>query len=176
MGRCSVDSLEKQVLVGKITSSRGIKGEVKVQGYIESFSEFTDFKVYNKEKKDLGNFEIEYIRQYNPNSYVVKFKDIVSRNQADTFRDYLLYKDRSDFPEIAGDEYYFMDLMGLTIYKADGKELSKVHQVLDYGASPILEGSDGVMIAFTEDFIAEVNMEEGKIILTEAAESFLNLS
>ena len=69
-----------QILIAKITSPHGIKGEVKLISYSENSSDLEKyssiFAKYNK------NYKIKLIINIKRNIYIAKINDINNRNQA----------------------------------------------------------------------------------------------
>ena len=69
---------------------------------------------------------------------MVSAKGITDRTTAEKFKGMELYADREKFPEIAEDEYYCCDLMGLDVM-VDGQTFGQIINVPNYGAGVILE-------------------------------------
>jgi len=105
--------------IGKIVNIIGLKGEVKVYPYVDYFENLKF--VYIDSKK----FEIEKIRN-KKNVIAVKFKEINSIDEAETYRNKIIELDREDAPELEEGTYYIEDLIGFDVYTDEGKLLGKI--------------------------------------------------
>ncbi len=135
----------KKILIGKVISAFGIKGEVKVMSYcnnandIEKYPLFDDknnalkLKITNKNKTSIG-----FDKEGNA-ILIAKFLEINDRNEAEKMRGKQLFTNRKDFAELSNDEYYQVDLIGLDVVNNEGKKLGKVLAVLDFGGGAMLE-------------------------------------
>lgn len=136
----------KKILIGKINSAFGIKGEVKIVSYckqptdIEKYQIFDNkgnllkLKISNKNKAVIGNTA-------DGNAILIaKISGIDDRNKAEEARGSELFTNRDDFKKLSNDdEFYHVDLIGLKVIDADKKPLGKVINVCDFGAGAMLE-------------------------------------
>ena len=81
-------------------------------------------------------------------------------------------------PELAEDEYYHADLIGLDVIEKDsGRSLGNVSGIYNFGAGEILEikmsgGGKLEMIPFTRQYVPDVRIKEGCIIVESAVMNF----
>ncbi|CAB3753179.1 ribosome maturation factor RimM [Paraburkholderia humisilvae] len=99
------------------------------------------------------------------------------RDAALLLRGYRVYVRRSDFPALAADEYYWVDLLGLDVVNEAGVELGKVADMIDNGAQSVLRieypatGKDGKpvigerLIPFVGVFVKTVDQAAKRIIV-----------
>ncbi|MEK9775129.1 MAG: ribosome maturation factor RimM, partial [Quisquiliibacterium sp.] len=75
---------------------------------------------------------------------------------------------RTDFPALADDEHYWVDLIGCTVVNTKNAELGVVQRVEDHGAHPILlllsPDKHQLMIPFVDVFIIEVDTAGRRIV------------
>lgn len=66
-------------------------------------------------------------------------------------------------------QYWVSDLQGLKVFSTDGTLLGKVKDVHHWGANDTFEiiddGGKDHYLPFVDQFVQEVNLEEGKIIV-----------
>ena len=134
----------KKILVGKIISVFGIKGEVKIVSYcepaqqIEKYSLFDEsgnslkLKISNKNKTVIGTSNGDAI-------LIARIDDITDRTTAEKLRGQEIFADRSDFDSTKNNEFYYVDLIGLDVIDMNSKKIGKVLNVMDHGAGGILE-------------------------------------
>jgi 16S rRNA processing protein RimM len=171
----------KNIVIAKITSVFGIKGEVKMVVYcddvlnIEKYALFDangrEFKVKisNKNKTVIGSTNGDPI-------IIAKIEGVNDRNESETLRGVELLTNRKNFKKTAKDEFYYVDLIGLKVVDKESKKLGVVLNVFDHGAGGILEiefdeknlpKNYGKIenFPFKNEFFPEVNIEEGFILI-----------
>jgi 16S rRNA processing protein RimM len=73
-------------------------------------------------------------------------------------------------PNLADDEFYYSDLINLTVFDTGGIELGKVMSVNDHGAGDFLEikafGQKNLaLLPFTKKSVPTVDLKLGRIII-----------
>lgn len=143
--------MTNNILIGKITSAFGIKGEVKIISFcqdpikieqyplIDANGNAMSLRISNKNKAIVGTSSGNAI-------LIAKIDGINDRNKAEELRGCEIFVKREDFDETDEDEFYYVDLIGLNV-TFDEKTIGKVVNVHDFGAGAMLE------INFDKDFI-----------------------
>ena len=68
--------MQRNLEIGQIVNTFGIKGFVKVNPFVDNVSRFDDLKkVYVKTNKEIREMEVEEVK-YHKNMVLVKFKGI----------------------------------------------------------------------------------------------------
>lgn len=128
--------MEQLLQVGAITSTHGIRGEVKVFPTTDDPQRFRELKKVildtGKEKMELEIQGVKFFKQY----VILKFKDIDNINDIEKYRRCGLYVEREDAIALEEDEYYIADLLGMTVY-AEGEEFGTLKDVLETGANEV---------------------------------------
>ncbi len=128
--------MRKQFLeCGKIVTTQGIKGEVRVQPWCDS----PDFLLgFDTLYLDSGRSPLVVERsRVQKNVVVFKFKGTETVEEAVTLRGKVLYLDRADVPMEDG-EYFVQDLIGCTVLDADtGRDYGKIYDVCPTGANDV---------------------------------------
>ena len=137
--------MTKKILIAKVSSVFGIKGEVKIIVYssdpqqIEKYSLFDasgtplKLKITNKNKIAIGN------NSSGDPILIARIEGVDDRNKAETMRGFEIFADRKDFPKAKSDEFYYVDLIGLDVVDAESKKIGKVLTVNDFGAGGMIE-------------------------------------
>ncbi|MBQ8293805.1 MAG: 16S rRNA processing protein RimM [Alphaproteobacteria bacterium] len=135
----------KQILVGKIVAPQGIRGEVRVQSFAESPSDFKKFKIQSSK---FSESDFKFVRvQPNSNVVIAKIRGVDDRNAAEMLRGVELYIARDALPQLADDEFYQADLIGFDVVR-DGIKIGVVSCFQNFGAGDIIELDTGEMVAF----------------------------
>ena len=149
----------KNILVGKIVAPQGIRGEVRVQTFTATPSDFKDLSVFGN-NVPLG--ALHFIRIVpNSNVIVARVDGVTNRNIAETMRGTELFVDRGTLPEPKDGEYYQADLIGMCVMR-NGTEIGHVACFQNFGAGDIIELDNGEMVSFRG---ANVDMEHKVIVV-----------
>ena len=97
---------------------------------------------------------------------VAQLPDCPDRNAAEKLKGLLVAVPRSSLPKQDGDEYYWSDLIGLTVINEAGEPMGKVTNLLETGANDVLcvQGNDSeILIPFVASAIRQVDLKTGTI-------------
>ena len=141
------------VEVGRIIDAWGIKGGLKVQPFSSDpqalFSSRRWFlqspapaqgKPVPKAAATLRWPRLLKITQAKEHGdfVVASAQDVADRNAAEALRGARVFVSRQSFPSAQADEFYWVDLIGLTVVNRDGAELGVVTDLLETGAHCVL--------------------------------------
>ena len=130
--------MEKQLQAGVITSTHGIRGEVKVFPTTDDAQYFRELKkVYLDTGKEQIPLEIEHVKFFKQFA-ILKFKGIDNINDIETYKGKSLMIDREDASPLGEDEYYIGDMIGMDVYTDDPAEhFGVLRDVLETGANDV---------------------------------------
>jgi 16S rRNA processing protein RimM len=137
-------------LIGKITTTHGIRGEVKVM----NLSDYDRFKTNDIVYINNISMVVERSRSHKGH-YIVKLKTV------DTMNDALLLKDLDVFSSerVNDDSYHYEDIVGLDVKLTDGSVIGKVIAIRDVPQGSILEVQTDkkiVLIPFVDAFVKSI--------------------
>jgi 16S rRNA processing protein RimM len=161
---------DKQILLGKIIAPHGLKGEVKIKSFT---ADPLDVASYGKVMvRDGRCFTLSNARLQGE-VVIAGVKGITDRDASEALKGLELYIDRDDLPETdqGSGEFYQADLIGLAVVDASGNELGEVIAFQDYGAGDLMEirmaGGKTGLVPFADSMVPEIDVEEGKLVLSE---------
>lgn len=142
--KCLSLKMNKKILIAKISSVFGIKGEVKIIAYLEDVLSIEKYEIFSangdKFEIKISNKNKTIIGTSNGDPIIIaKIKGIDDRTAAENLRGLELYADRKNFSETDDDEFYYVDLIGLDVVDLENKKIGKVLAVNDHGAGALLE-------------------------------------
>ena len=73
--------------------------------------------------------------------------------------------ERNALPNLASDEFYVFELVGLSVEQEDGRVLGRVREVLQDPANDVLELDSGVSLPLVEACVRSVDVEGGRIVI-----------
>ncbi len=160
--------------VGRIADAWGIKGWFKVLPHSAQpealFSSKRWFLMPPGAAQGAGAFRLP-IREAKEHSdcIVATSSEVPDRNAAEALRGSRVFVPRSSFPSVGDDEYYWVDLIGLSVVNREGVALGTVRELLATGPQTtlVIEQSavepDGKpierMVPFVAAFIDEVDLQ-----------------
>ncbi|MCP2041735.1 16S rRNA processing protein RimM [Neisseria sp. HSC-16F19] len=155
------------VAMGYIKGVFGVKGWLKAAVSTEYTDSLLDYPVWRLRKEhDILNVEIATGKVVGDELHV-KLEGIDDRDQAFALRGYTIEIDRADFGDTEDDEYYWADLVGLTVTNRDGVVLGAVSKLMETGAHDVLvvDGDYGQkLIPFVAHYIDAVDTAQGIIV------------
>lgn len=135
--------MKKEYLeAGKIVTTHGIKGEVKIMPYCDSAELLCEFDrlFIGKNHEEIT---VERSRVFK-NMVIAKLEGIDTPETAENLRNKLLYMHRDDL-ELDEDTYFIQDLIGIEVADADtGFVYGTISDVMQTGANDVyvIKGSD----------------------------------
>ena len=106
--------------IGKITSTHGIKGEMRFQPWCDSPEFLTKFKTLYFDKK--GERAVKIKARPNGEMAILKIEGIDTVEEAAKLRDKILYMKRAD-AKLPDGQYFIQELIGCSVYDADDEGL-----------------------------------------------------
>lgn len=154
--------------MGKIIGAFGVLGWVKIKS---SSTNPDSLGGYGDLLLSINNSWTSYkIEKFFTKSDIlhVKLAQINTRDQAIGLRGVTVGVLRSKFPELAQDEYYWTDLIGLSVCNLSQQLLGTVENLLETGANSVLvikNEDQQYLVPFVGNYIINVDMEKGQIIV-----------
>ena len=157
--------MEDLLQVGIITSTHGVRGEVKVYPTTDDPRRFRRLKEVvldtGREKLKLEIEGVKFFKQF----VILKFKGLDNMNDIEKYRQKSLYVTRKNAVRLQKDEYFIADLIGLKVQDEDGTELGTVKDVIETGANDVyeVEMADGksLLLPAIKQCILNVDVENG---------------
>ncbi|MDD2897577.1 MAG: ribosome maturation factor RimM [Desulfuromonadaceae bacterium] len=163
-------SPEEFVPVGKITGTHGIKGLLKVYSYSGNIDSLQSAETVFLKGKD-GRFSEYPIKSVTAHAggFILGLGDFSDINQVLTFSGSELCLKLSQLPVPGDNEYYWRDLIGLTVHTDQGIELGTLVDIFETGSNDIyvVRGtSKEYLIPAIADVITHVDIAGKKMIIT----------
>ena len=159
--------MEDLLRIGVITTTHGLRGEVKVFPTTDDASRFRKLKDVimdtGKERLDMEIEGVKFFKQY----VIVKFKGIDSINDVEKYKGAKLYVTRDKAVRLKKDEYFVADLIGMKVVTEDGALLGDLKDVMATGANDVyvVEREDGskILLPAIKECVLNIDMEQGVV-------------
>lgn len=163
--------------MGRVASAFGIRGWVKIQPFSDFVDSLLDYKVWYLGHENGPWREVAVVKaETHDKTLAVQFPDCPDRNAAEKLKGLLIAVPRSSLPVQDEGEYYWADLIGLTVINEAGQTLGVVAELLDTGANDVLivkgSGPD-VLIPFLKSVIGPVDLAARTIQVNWSADFLL---
>lgn len=161
------------VLVGHVTGAYGIQGWVRIKPYSADADALLHAKTWWLDKPGLHDVDMMQAKVHGED-VVARLMGVADRNAAEALKGATVQIRRSDFPPLANDEFYWVDLIGLAVENLQGESLGAVVDLMDNGAHPILRVAvpalpdsekkpQELLIPFVDQFVKTVDQAAKKI-------------
>lgn len=127
------------IIIGKFGSTYGVHGWIKVRPYTEFGENLLDYHPwYIQQKNDVWTpIEIESSKVYG-DGIIAKIAEINTPEKARLLTGVSIAIPRSKLPELNKGEYYWTDLVGLTVINQHNEILGKVIYLMETGSNDVL--------------------------------------
>jgi len=171
------------VEVGRIVDAWGVKGWIKVQAFAaDPQALFSSRRWFLRPPEPTGGparpgpaampslLKITQAREHG-DVVVAQAQEVVDRSGAEALRGARVFIGRSSFPTAGTDEFYWVDLIGLTVVNRQDELLGSVIGLIDTGPHSVMrvlaEGAVGEeaerLIPFVAAYVDDVSLAERRI-------------
>jgi 16S rRNA processing protein RimM len=155
--------------LARIIKEWGVKGQMKALPLIDSlyFLPPESTVVLTFPSGASESMKIESLKKMNRHA-LVSFYGINDPQATWRFRGATLCADTSLLPALLPEEYYYEQLIGLTVYSADGNALGKITDIFETGSNDVyvVKGLHReYLIPAIRDVVKEINLEAGRMII-----------
>ena len=162
--------MEDLLRVGVISSTHGIKGEVKVFPTTDDMNRFKQLKQLvldtGKEQLDLEIENVKFFKQF----AILKFKGFDDINDIEKYKGKDLYVTRANAVPLKENEFFICDLIGCIGYEEDKSEVGQLTEVIQTGANDVFvfKTTNGkeVLVPYIEHCVKEIDVENKTIQLS----------
>lgn len=160
------------IRVGKIVNTHGIKGDVKVLPLTDDIKRFEKLKsVYIEDDKSCIQIERVW---YSKGFVMLKFRGYNNINDVLKYKDKYIVIHEKDAIKLPEDSYFIHQIIGITVFCTDGRELGEIVEVLQPGSNDVyvIKGMDinnstekEYLIPAIKDVVKYINIEDKKMII-----------
>ena len=162
-----MENMEQFLRVGVISSTHGIRGEVKVYPTTDDPERFLDLdEVILDTGREHKILEIEGVKFFKT-QVILKFKGYDNINDIEKYLKKDLLVDREHAVELGENENFIADLIDMEVVTDEGKVLGTLTDVIETGANDVYavktpEGKE-ILLPAIRDCILDVNVDEKRM-------------
>ncbi|MEE1949935.1 ribosome maturation factor RimM [Pseudomonas alcaligenes] len=164
-------SVEDLIVLGKITSVHGVRGEVKIYSFTDPIDNLLGYPAWTlKREGEVKQVELVSGRLQGK-ILVAKLKGLDDREVARTFAGFDICVPRALLPDLDDGEYYWHQLEGLKVIDLQGQLLGRLDHLLETGSNDVMvvkpcPGSlddRERLLPYTEQCVQQVDLAAGEM-------------
>ena len=165
----------KWMVVGLITSPHGINGKVKVKSLSDFEERFTKpgKRWLQKEKGDLTEVElISGFKLPGKESFIVTFKGIKNRDQANNLKEFKIMVKVDDIPKLNNEEFHLNELLNLKVKISENNQLNTIGEVINLENEnnnllviKLFKNDKEVLIPFANEIIPIIDIKNKFLVI-----------
>jgi 16S rRNA processing protein RimM len=161
--------MDNYLRVGVISTTHGIKGEVKVFPTTDDLNRFKILKeVMLDTGKELIPLEVEGVKFFKQMA-ILKFKGFDNINDIEKYRGKDLLVTRENAVKLEEDEYFIYDLIDSEVFTEVGEKLGILIEIMSTAANDVyvvkMENGKELLIPSINECILNIDVENKKIIV-----------
>jgi 16S rRNA processing protein RimM len=159
------------VVLGKIVSVHGVRGEVKVFSFTDPIDNLLEYRRWTLRRGDERK-QVELVRgRLQGKVLVAKLRGLDDREMARTYADFEICVPRGELPDLDEGDYYWYQLEGLRVIDQAGQLLGRVDHLLETGANDVLvvQPCDGSLddrerlLPYTQSCVKTIDVDAGEM-------------
>ena len=155
--------------VGKIVNTHGIRGEVRVISQTdfpeERYRKGQRLTLFRENKAPL-ELTVAGHRKHK-NFDLLTFEGYPTINDVEPLRDGILKVSKDELSELTENEYYYHEIIGLTVIDEQARELGKIKEILSPGANDVWvvqrKGKKDALIPYIESVVKQIDLDKGEV-------------
>ena len=164
------------LVVGLITSPHGIDGKVKVKSLSDFEERFVLPGARWIQKEDEQPLKVELtsgFKQPGKETFVISFKEINTRNQAEKLRKHKIFVKTDELPKLKKDEFHLIELINLKVKVLEKKEYKIIGKVINLQTEKntlivveLIENQKKVLIPFVKEIVPLIDFKKNFLLIT----------
>lgn len=155
--------------VGKIVNTHGTRGEVRVISQTdfpeERYRKGQRLTLFRENKAPL-ELTVAGHRKHK-NFDLLTFEGYPTINDVEPLRDGILKVSKDELSELTENEYYYHEIIGLTVIDEQARELGKIKEILSPGANDVWvvqrKGKKDALIPYIESVVKQIDLDKGEV-------------
>ena len=159
---------DEWLIVGLITSPQGLNGEIKVKSLSDFEERFTKpGKRWLQKKREIpSQYELTSgFKKPGKEFFIIRFKEINNRNQAEDLRDFKLLVKADDIPKLNQEEFHLTELINLKVKILKKNQLQTIGKVINLQTEKnnllvikLFKNNKEVLVPFVKQIIPVVDI------------------
>lgn len=126
------------ITLGKVNGVFGVKGWIKVYSYTAQQDDILSYKAWYLQQAGKWRKVKLLNGQRQGKTIVAQIEGITDRDQALALQGVLIGTEREALPALPADQFYWSDLVGLSVVTVEQQELGEISHLFETGANDVM--------------------------------------
>ena len=158
------------VPLGRVSGTHGIKGEVKISWFAGECGSLSSLRtlIFRSPAGESTEVVIRTVRAGGART-ILRLEGYDSIEAVERFKGWEVAVRRSQLPDAAEGEYYWHDLIGLSVLCEDGSKLGTLSGIFETGSHDVyMVKGDGreYLLPATDDVIRDIDLDAGTMTVS----------
>lgn len=127
------------VMLGHISAAHGIRGWVKVHSHCQPRQNVFKYQPWQVQLPNGETAELKVLKsQVNGKTLIAQLEGCTDRNAAESWVGAEIFVEESQLPQLASGDFYWRDLLGMSVVNQDDFCLGEVTSFMETGANDVL--------------------------------------
>ena len=163
---------EASILIGKVVGVHGIKGNIKIYTYTDSLSDFKTHGCIRLKKPGGGDeksYDVKWAKPHK-NTVLMSLEGIDSCDLAEELIGWGIFIKKTDLPELEEGVYYWIDIIGLSVFSIDDSYLGLVESIMPTGGNDVYVVKDSdknqeILVPALETVVLDIDFERKRMLV-----------
>jgi len=154
------------IVVGRFGRVHGIKGVISIISFTEPRENILDYSQWYIKKSGQWQAINRFNDEITQKHILTQVEGYVIREDVASLTNFEIAVRRDTLPLLALDEYYWHELIGMTVIHINGSVFGQVHEVMSTGSNDvfIVEGERRYLIPYIiDDVVVSISKEKRQI-------------
>jgi len=158
---------DRKIIIARLGAAYGIKGWLHLTSFTDPVDNIFQYQPWHLKKDKRWEAIALEAHKSHGNSFVVKLKGCDDRDRATQLKGSEIAVNRTELPKTAENEYYWSDLMGLTVKTMTGETLGTIDYLFETGANDVVvtKGKKQHFIPYIGTVIKHIDLEKQEMIV-----------
>ncbi len=155
--------------LGYIVSPHGIKGHVLIKTFSGEGNSllrgvFLSVKIAENNYIDLKILEAKPYKGH----FRVKFEEVIDRNSSEELTGKEIFIKREYLPKLEENEFYWVDLIGCSVYSTENEYIGVVEELIETGAVDVIVVKNGLeehLYPLAESIVRKIDINTKTIVV-----------
>lgn len=160
---------EEFIIIGKVISTQGNKGEIKVIPFTDSADRFKELNsVFIRKGNNRKILKINKLR-LNKNTIILKLAEIESIEKAKMIVGSFLEVEKRNAIKLPKDTYFIFEIIGLEVYTDKDEFLGKVENIISTGSNDVYivknKNKSELFIPAIREVVKNIDLQKKRITI-----------
>lgn len=156
-----------KIVIGRLGNAHGIRGFLHLFSFTEPADNIFQYPHWQLDiDGQLKSIEVSK-HQSHGNHFIVQLKNVDDCDQASMLKNHDILVERNTLPNLKKGQYYWADLIGLTVKNRQNETLGVIDHLFETGANDVIvvKGTKEILIPYLPHIIKSVDLQKQQMIV-----------